>query len=53
MNEQNGVQFSSEVCFDMIKVIKGSHLVKSKVSFLKSTQNATGISPFFYGGLGL
>ena len=25
----------SKVCFDMIKVIKGSHLVKSKVAFGK------------------
>ena len=38
-----------EVRFDMVKVIKGSHLVKLKVAFLKSTKNAAGIGPFFYG----
>ena len=37
-----------QVSFDMKKVIKGSHLVKSKVAFLKSTKNAAGIGPFFY-----
>ena len=47
---QNGVWYRSEVCFDMVKVIKGSHLVESKVPFLKGTKNAAGISPFFYGG---
>ena len=35
------------MCFDMIKVIKGSHLVKSKVTFLRSTKNAAGIGRFF------
>ena len=43
------MQFTSELCFDMIKVTKGSHFVKSKVAFLKSTKTATGICPFFYG----
>ena len=37
------------VCFDMIKAIKDSHLVNSKVAFLKSIKNAAGIGPFFYG----
>ena len=35
------------MCFDIIEVIKGSHLVKSKVAFLKSTKNAAGFRPFF------
>ena len=35
----------------MIKAVKGSYLVKSKVAFLKSTKNAAGIGPFFYGGM--
>ena len=39
LNEQNGAQFTSKVCFDMIKAIKGSHLIKSIVTFLKSTKN--------------
>ena len=39
------------MCFDMIKVIKDLHLLKSKVVFLKSTKNAAGIGSFFYGGI--
>ena len=48
LNEQNGVRFTFKVCFDMTKVVKGSHLVKSKVAFLKNTKNAAGICPFFH-----
>ena len=39
--------YCSEVCFDMIMVIKGPHQVKSKVAFFKSTKNAAEIGPFF------
>ena len=35
----------------MDKLITGSDLVKSKVAFLKSTENAAGIGPFFYSAL--
>ena len=35
--------------FVMIKVIKGSHVVESKVAILKSTKDAAKIGPFFYG----
>ena len=47
LNEQNGVQFTFKVCFEIIKVVKGSHLVWSKVAFLKNTKDAAGICPFF------
>ena len=36
----------------MKKVIKGSHLVKTKDALLESTNNAAGIVPFFYGAVG-
>ena len=49
MKGQNGLKFPSELYFSMINVTKDSYLVNSKVSILKSDQNAAGICPFFYG----
>ena len=51
MKAQNGLKFPSELCFGTINAKKDSHLLSSKVAFLKSGQNAAGICPFFYGGV--
>ena len=40
MKAQNGLKFPSELCFDIMNVTKDSHLLNSKVAFLKSGQNA-------------
>ena len=41
-----------QLCFTLKKVLKSSHLVKSKkVASMKSTENAAVIGPFFYGAV--
>ena len=49
MKAQNGLKFLSELCFGIMNAAKDSHLLNSKVAFLKNGQNAAGICPFFYG----
>ena len=44
MKAQNGLKFTSELCFGIMNVIKDSYLLNSK-----SDQNAARICPFFYG----